>query len=142
MRCLYLAPADQLGIVVDPRLDATSERHKLDLRVEPSEWQGHPIAALERDSRLEGLILEMNLGWVGRDHLRLARTALARGRRVWVYWPGEQAIECLDRERAASHWRHWLFITACRHRSRVVAAAGNLRRRIGAALPPPRRTTP
>ena len=132
MRCLYLAPTGQLGIVDDPRLEVTTERHKLDLRVEPSDWQGDPIAALERDAQVGGLVMEMYLGWVGRDRLRVAGAALARGRRVWAYWPGEHAIECVDRERAASHWRHWLFITLYRHGSHVAATVSGRRARIAA----------
>ncbi len=132
MRCLYLAPTGELSIVDDPRLDATTERHKLDLRAAPCEWQGHPITALDRDGSLEGLVMEMYLGWVGRDRLVVAGRALARGRRVWVYWPEEQAVECLDRERAASHWRHWLFITGYRHGSRVSSALSLRRARLAA----------
>ena len=122
MRCLYLEPSGQLAIVDDPRLDATTERHKLDLKPAPADVQGAPLAALDGDARLGGLVIEMYLGWVGRDRLVVARAALARGRRVWVYWPGEQAVECVDRERAASYWRHWLFITLYRHGSRLLAA--------------------
>jgi glycosyltransferase involved in cell wall biosynthesis/ubiquinone/menaquinone biosynthesis C-methylase UbiE len=122
MRCLYLAPTGELGVVDDSRLDATTERHKLLLRVEAYDRQGPPIHALDRDPRIEGLIIEMYLGWVGRDQLRLSRAALDRGRRLWVYWPGEQAIECIDRERLASHWRHWLLITGYWHGSRLSAA--------------------
>ncbi len=124
MRCLYLAPTGELGVVDDSRLDATTERHKLILRVEACDRQGPPIAALERDPSFEGLILEMYLGWVGRDRLLLASAALGRGRRVWVYWPREQAIECVDRERVASHWRHWLFITPYRRALPVCEAIG------------------
>ena len=70
MRCLYLMPSGQLGVVDDPRLDGTSERHKLDVTAAPYEWQGHPVKALKRDPSLEGLIMEMFLGWVGRDRSR------------------------------------------------------------------------
>jgi hypothetical protein len=76
--------------------------------------------------------MEMYHGWVGRDRLVVAGAALKRGRRVWVYWPGEQAIECVDRERAASHWRHWAFITLYRHGSRVAASVSSRRARLAA----------
>src|SRR5262245_32384370 len=122
MRCLYLAPSGELGVVYDSRLESTSERHKMGLAVEPYDAEGHPLRILERDPTLDGLILEMYLGWVGRDRLLIARSALVRGRRVWLYWPREQAIECVDRERAASHWRHWLFITTYWHGCRLLAA--------------------
>ena len=131
---MYLAPTGEIGIVDDTRLDATTERHKLDLRIEPCERQEHPIEALDRDSRLDGLIVEMYVGWVGRAHLVLARRALARGRRVWVYWPGEHAVECVDRGHIASRWRHWLFITAYRHGARTLAAGRRRQQRISATV--------
>jgi len=84
MRCLYLAPSGELGVVYDSRLESTSERHKMGLAVEPYDAEGHPLRILERDPTLDGLILEMYLGWVGRDRLLIARSALVRGRRVWL----------------------------------------------------------
>ena len=112
MRCLYWSSTNELGIVDDPRLDATTERHKLTLKVEPYTGSGSVAEAVSADQSVHGIVLEMFLGWVGRDRLRLAGRALRAGRRVWVYWPGESALECVDRERLGSHWRHWLFITA------------------------------
>lgn len=111
MRCVYVSRTGELGIVDDPRLDATTERHKLSLQIEPAAWQGDPIGAIDHDATIGGMVLDMYIGWVGRDRLTLARAALARRRRVWLHWPGEQAVECVDRERLRSHWRHWLFIT-------------------------------
>ena len=96
MRSLYLAPTGLLGVVDDPRLDATTERHKMDMTAQPYEPQGHPITALARDENLKGLVLEMYTGWPGRDRLTIAGSALDLGRRVWVYWPGESAVECVD----------------------------------------------
>lgn len=110
MRCLYLWPKGELGLVVDSRLDRTTERHKIDLAIRPYAWQGDVLQAFERDPSLEGLISESPQGWVGRSRLFLAREVLARGKRAWVWWPGESAIECLDAERISSHWRHWLVI--------------------------------
>ena len=130
MRCLHLAPTEHLGIVDDPGLDGTTERHKMALTVGSCGSQGHPIQALDRDPSLRGLIIEMYSGWVGRDRLRIARAALRRDRRVWVYWPHEQAIECVDRESLTSLWRHWLFITVCRHGLTIAAAGSNAVRRV------------
>src|SRR5260221_3491035 len=105
MRCLYLTATERLATVDDPRLDATTERHKIALTPTSSDWQGPPIHALERDPGLPGLIIEIDIGWVGSDRLLIARAALRRGRRVWGYWPREQAIECVDRERIGRLWR-------------------------------------
>jgi len=134
MRCLHLAPTEQLGIVDDPGLDGTTERHKITLTIGSSGWQGHPIRALERDPGLRGLIIEMYRGWVGRDRLQIARAALRRDCRVWVYWPHEQAIECVDRERLKSLWRHWLFITVSRRGLAVAAAWSGAARRVRGEL--------
>src|SRR5260221_7594472 len=129
MRCLHLAPTEHLGIVDDPGLDGTTERHKMALTIGSCDWQGHPIRALDRDSSLRGLIIEMYCGWAGRDRLRIAQAALKRDRRVWVYWPREEAIECVDRERLTSLWRHWLFITLSRLCMKVAAASRHVVRR-------------
>src|SRR6266849_9869497 len=125
MRCLHLAPTEHMGIVDDPGLDGTTERHKIALTVGSCDRQGSAIQALDREPGLRGLIIEMYRGWAGRDRLHIARAALRRDRRVWVYWPQEQAIECVDRERLASLWRHWLFITVCRHGMAITAAGSN-----------------
>ena len=117
MRVLYLKANGQSGIVDDARLDETTERHKIDLTPECSERSAEPQAALDAldaDPQLGGIVIEMWLGWAGRDSLALARQVLRRGRRVWLFWPAEQAIECLDAERLSSLWRHWLFITTLR----------------------------
>src|SRR5262249_53136865 len=95
----------------DPRLDTATERHKFALLSKTHAVQGEPGAALTADGSLRGLVIEMYVGWLGRDGLKLARTAMAAGRRGWLYWPEEQAVECVDAERAESLWRHWLFVT-------------------------------
>jgi glycosyltransferase involved in cell wall biosynthesis/ubiquinone/menaquinone biosynthesis C-methylase UbiE len=130
MRCLYLTPSGLLAVVEDPRLDGTSERHKLELNAQPIETQGAPVATLVANPTFAGLIIEMYTGWVGRDRLLLADAALSLDRRVWLYWPGESAVECVNRERLSSHWRHWLFITGYR----VVTRTLSLARRIAGGL--------
>src|SRR5262252_3448199 len=102
MRALYLKPTGELGVVENSLLAQTTERHKLSLTVIPTSLSGNPIAVLRRDSSLAGLIIEMYVGWVGRDTLALIRQVLRLRRRVWLCWPGEEAIECVDRERLAS----------------------------------------
>ena len=42
VRCLHIGTAGQKGVVVDPRLAGTTERHKLDLIVQPNEVPGDP----------------------------------------------------------------------------------------------------
>lgn len=127
MRCLYLAANGDLGVVDDARLDGMTERHKIDLAVEPSSWSGDPTATLAREPQLAGVVLEMPFGWVGRDRLRIAGATLAHRRTAWAYWPLEQAIERLDEERLSSLWRHWLLITAHRSGSRMRRRLASMR---------------
>ncbi len=112
MRALYLKPTGELGLVDEPRLAETTERHKFALTVTPAGVQGDPVAALAGNSQFSGLIIETYVGWVGRDHLALIRAVLAHRRRLWLYWPEENAVECVDREKLSSLWHHWWFIRA------------------------------
>jgi glycosyltransferase involved in cell wall biosynthesis/ubiquinone/menaquinone biosynthesis C-methylase UbiE len=131
MEALYLRPTGEIGVVDDPRLDGTTERHKMSLDAKPSGAMGDPVAALTRHPHASGLIIEMYVGWVGRDALALIRRVLRTGRRVWVYWPDEAAVECVDRERMSSLRRHWLFIVWWRAQNRWSEAVGRARARAG-----------
>jgi ubiquinone/menaquinone biosynthesis C-methylase UbiE/glycosyltransferase involved in cell wall biosynthesis len=111
VRALYLRPTGELAVVNEPRLARTTERHKVALVSTRHAVQGDPAAVLLADPALEGLVIEMYVGWLGRDGLALARTAIAHRRRVWLYWPEEEAVECVDSERAKSLWRLWVFVT-------------------------------
>ena len=134
MRCLYLRPKGELGVVDHPGLDSTTERHKIDLDVQPYGWQGDAAAALGRDAALRGLVIECERGWVGRSRLGLAHATLARGTRVWVHWPDELAVECLDDERIASLRRHWYFISAYWYWTNLTRRVQDFRRRTRAVL--------
>ena len=111
MRALYLKPNGQIVVVDDPRLAATTERHKMALVVKETGVVGSPAAVLARDPQFAGLIIEMYVGWAGRDRLSMIRATLRLGRRVWLYWPEEDAVECVDGEKLSSLWHHWLFVT-------------------------------
>ena len=109
-RCAYFSPTlEEVGWIDEPRLARTSERHKLAL-VHPAltPASGDALAAA---GDANGLVLEMWLGWPSLRQLRLASRALEEGRRVWVYWPREQAVECVDRHWLRTGWRHWLCAT-------------------------------
>jgi glycosyltransferase involved in cell wall biosynthesis/ubiquinone/menaquinone biosynthesis C-methylase UbiE len=111
MRVLYLTSHGRLDELDEPRLDETTERHKIELHPVTTGQQGIPLDALQRDPSFGGIVIEAPQGWIGRDRLLVARGALRLGRRVWAYWRAEQAVECIDGERLASAWRHWLFVT-------------------------------
>ena len=119
MRALYLDANGRVGVIDDPRLDTTTERHKIDITPQRSEHPSDPLKALDADTAAGGTIIEMYLGWAGRNSLWLAGRVLGRRRRVWLYWPAEQALECVDAERLSSLWRHWVFITVSRTTGRM-----------------------
>ncbi|MDP1571602.1 MAG: methyltransferase domain-containing protein [Vicinamibacterales bacterium] len=135
MRCLYLTAGGDVGIVDEPRLATTTERHKIELPAPASLMPGPPLRLLDQDPSLAGVIVEMTLGFAPRATLRLAREVLRRGRRVWLHWPTETAVECVDDERLASHWRHWVFIVAGFARQRLAGAVAVTLGRIAARLP-------
>lgn len=137
MRSLYLDPWGALLSVDEPALEPTTERHKLELKPQPLHERGGPIEILARDQKWQGLILEMHTGWAGRHRLKLAKQALALGRRVWFYWPEEIAVECVDRERFQSHRRHWYFITLGFTMRRAAAFGPRVLGRLAARLPSP-----
>src|SRR5262245_47856528 len=109
-RCLYRAASGALAEIDDARLAATTERHKLQVAAGGFVDGGSPLDALDRDAALAGVVCQLHVGWAGREVLRLVGQVLRRGRRAWLYWPGEGAIEAIDRERLASLWRHWVVI--------------------------------
>ena len=113
-RYLYAAPArEELVDLHDERLAGLAERHRLALACgAPEPWRNPEAVMTER--RANGVVLEMIHGWPNRVHLKIARRALHAGRRVFFYWPREEAIECIDRERLASYRRLWLFVHGVR----------------------------
>jgi len=109
---LFVAPDGQAAAFADPRLAATTERHRV--RLQPPEFGPaiDVVAELERQTALAGVVLQMYVGWPGREYLQLAKRVLALGRSVWMYWPEEDAVECVDRLRIGSYWRHILAVNA------------------------------
>lgn len=111
--CLYVA--SNLGAaatVTEPGFAETTERHQLPIRLGPMATCLDPLGELTRRPELLGAIIAMERGWPGSSHIRFARRVLQAGKRAWFYWPGEQAIECIDEHALASYWRLWAFCTA------------------------------
>lgn len=110
-RCAYLSPAlDKCGVLDEPRLAPTTERHKLLLKAPV-------LASIDGDALdscrdVDGIVVEMRLGFASRPQMALASKALARSLRVWFYWPREGVVEVVDSERERSWRRHWLFVMA------------------------------
>jgi glycosyltransferase involved in cell wall biosynthesis/ubiquinone/menaquinone biosynthesis C-methylase UbiE len=123
---LFVAPNGQAAAFDDHRLPATTERHRVRLQVPELGPAVDVVAELEKTPALDGVVLQMYVGWPGSEYLRLARRVLQRGRRVWMYWPDEEAVECVDRLRLASYWRHILAMKAYEKvRGPIAAPAGD-----------------
>jgi glycosyltransferase involved in cell wall biosynthesis/ubiquinone/menaquinone biosynthesis C-methylase UbiE len=119
--CLYVAP--NLGAattVTEAGLSETTERHHLPIRLGPLTTCLDPAGELGRRPELLGAVVGMERGWPGSSHLRFAAAVLRQKRRVWFYWPSEQAVEVIDAETLASYWRLWAFCTADLLKQRVV----------------------
>ena len=111
--CLYVA--SNLGAattVTEAGLADTTERHHQAVRLGPLATCLDPLAELAKRPDLLGVIVAMERGWPGSSHLRFASAALKQRRRVWFYWPSEEAIEVIDADALGSYWRLWAFCTA------------------------------
>ncbi len=107
MAYLYIEPTLQSwGIIEDDRPAEFTERHHFRL----------PVVSLKAAGRLEreidthavsGVILGLHGGLPSRRQLLIVRHGIRRGLRAFLYWPAENAIEVVDRERLSSLWRHW-----------------------------------
>src|SRR5262249_17910912 len=111
-RYLYVAPGlDRTAVFSSDALEATTERHKIVLPVNGLR-SGDPLQMLEGDRDVAGVVIALDRGIPGRAQLRLAARALRSRRRAWMYWPDEQTVKCVDRERLKSFKRHRLGVIA------------------------------
>jgi len=111
----YLYVASDLrnsGVFTSDVLAATSERHHLCLTAPPLQ----PAAAVTPPSDASGVIFELASGLPTDAHLRTIGDTLRSGRRAWLFWPAERAVECIDAERLDSLRRH---VSAARWLRRV-----------------------
>jgi glycosyltransferase involved in cell wall biosynthesis/ubiquinone/menaquinone biosynthesis C-methylase UbiE len=139
---LYVAPnLGEVVIVNDDALETTTDRHRVALRIPPLRVCLRPLDEMERQRQVRGVIIGMERGWPGSSHLRFAARVLRAGRRVWFYWPGEDAVECLDRERISSYWNLWTVIAAYRAKRRVASWFSRDRPQQPVAAPPSRQET-
>lgn len=115
--CVSFDPL-RTGIHWDDRLESLTERHRLTLAL--PEWnEATEVMPRVETGETAGLILVLDRGWLGRGMMRICKQVLASGRRVYLYWPSEQAFECLDQERLGSYWRHWLVLQSYRRLRRL-----------------------
>jgi len=108
LRVAFVAPGGSFGLLEEVRLDDTSERHLIALPP-PLLTPGDPIAALTQASDL-GLVVALAGGCPNRAEMRLLKRGLELGRRTWLHWPEEGAVEVATWERLQSYRRHWLVI--------------------------------
>lgn len=102
------ASGREWGEIHDPLLAECSERHRL--KLVPTQYRQIRDAKTTLSEPCAGIVIEMIYGWPSRAHLRLARQALDLGRRVFFYWPREEAVEHIDDERLGSYRRLWLLV--------------------------------
>ncbi len=125
---LYLTPViGEACLVTDNRLANFTERHKIKLDLPPLTVIKYPLKELKRHQEVDGLIISLKQGWLNRTDLKLAKRALKMKREVWLYWPDEEAIEYVDRERLQSYWHHWLVVCGYRLFKRLSAVAAPLK---------------
>lgn len=110
-RYLYsTATSGEWAEIHAPMLAGFSERHHL--KLVPAQYHLISDAKAALSEACAGIVIEMIYGWPSRTHLRLARQALRVGRKVFFYWPREEAVEHIDDERLGSYWRLWLLVHA------------------------------
>jgi ubiquinone/menaquinone biosynthesis C-methylase UbiE len=105
---VYLYFASDLtraGCFDEASLAATTERHHVELAAPRLEVVADASVELSR-STVEGVVFELSSGLPSARHVRLIDQALRANRRAWLFWPAEQAIECVDDERLLSVRRH------------------------------------
>jgi glycosyltransferase involved in cell wall biosynthesis/ubiquinone/menaquinone biosynthesis C-methylase UbiE len=111
-QCLYFSPTlEQVGSIDEPRLSATTERHKLSMCRPQMRPTSDPKGELAQE-HTGGVVFEMQLGWASRAQLAVASAAIDRSMRVWFYWPAECVVEVVTAERVQSWRRHGWFILA------------------------------
>jgi glycosyltransferase involved in cell wall biosynthesis/ubiquinone/menaquinone biosynthesis C-methylase UbiE len=102
-RYLYVAPRlDGIALFSSDVLDDTTERHRIVLETGDPVAVGDPVEEINRRPEVAGIVIGLTTGLPDRRRLDIISAALRRGQRVWLYWPGEQAVECVDRERLQS----------------------------------------
>ncbi len=103
---LYVAADMRRGGAFEaPALAATTERHHLPLCRPALHAIGDPAVEMASHGS-DGVVFELATGLPSPPQLDAAERVLGGGTRVWVYWPAEGAVECLDCDRIASLRTH------------------------------------
>jgi ubiquinone/menaquinone biosynthesis C-methylase UbiE len=89
----------------DARLEGTTERHHIQLSPPPAQPAGSPAVEAPRN-HAAGVVLELASGLPSQQQLEAVDAVRKSGGRVWLYWPAESAVECVDEEKVQSLRRH------------------------------------
>ncbi len=134
-RYLYVASdLSRVGIADSSLLDSATERHKIALDVP---LLHPPVTGLPQEierGEVAGVIVHATSGRISRRQLDLLDRALTAGKRAWLHWPAEGAVEHVDDERLRSLRRHELFFVAMSRVITPIAWRVGAVRRIPAAL--------
>ena len=101
---------ERCGQLSAPELNQVTERHKIALSIPTLQ----PTMDLLREAKrkdVAGLVIEVYGGSPTHTNLDLAQRVLRQGRKVFLYWPAESAVELLDEERLQSYRR--LYLALC-----------------------------
>lgn len=118
------ASLDRVGEVESAELASFTERHKA--RLEPL-FPDVVTPSAQPDPAFAGIVIEMPYGVAGRAVIGLAREWNRAGRRAFLYWPAETAIEVADEERLRSCRNLMLAVGAFRAALPVLRRLGGIR---------------
>jgi len=104
---------ERCGHLSAPELNQVTERHKISLQIPTLEPTIDPLREARRKG-VAGLVIEVYGGAPTHINLDLAQTVLRQGRKVFLYWPGENAVELVDEERLRSYRRLSLALSGFR----------------------------
>jgi glycosyltransferase involved in cell wall biosynthesis/SAM-dependent methyltransferase len=112
-RYLYVASdLARIGVFETDLLDGTTERHQVALEIPPLRPDEQGVGTHVRRPDLSGAVVQAASGLLEPSQLRVARDVLHARKRLWVHWPSEGAVECVDDERLRSLWTHRLALAA------------------------------
>ena len=104
--CLYFAADLRHAGRLDPAaLAPATERHHAEIAAPLLQPVADASAELAR-SPVSSAVFALTSGLPSPQHLGLIARLLQAGGRVWLFWPAEEAIECVDDERWRSLRRH------------------------------------
>ncbi len=107
---LYYSHDDnQAGIINNDRLTQFSERHQINIAI-PKLKPCNDIVHAIKQHDCAGVVIAINGGAPHKKYLELAKTIQQQQLQLWFYWPQEEAIEVIDKERLDTYQQIWLFL--------------------------------